>query len=398
MSDLEKLRAEIEVCRWKMGETNARIETRLGTSKRPALRIETHVENQIVKPILEALGWNFSTARAEQQFLIQSKPIDFALKSGNRNRDPVIFVEAKKLKSFKTPSGLKGGQKQLFDYLNASKHKGEIKLLLLVDGDKWIFYKPQYQDYPPDKLRFREVSLLDESLEETSKILYEFLNIALVDDGTSNQNVDNAFNAHIDYQEAQRSFPEFMQFVLNNPSPELCDALSNLHKERFNLDLGEDKIQSLMKGYSSSLIKISPKSGASAHSELADTGDTELHPQTKSTVRKSPAPAQKLRVTYRNQQFSDISARDIFEGVIKMIVRDYGIHEVAPLTHFLKTTAEMTRMATYKDPLRRSTWVEIPGTDYYLSANNGTKGNANALKGIRKGLRISDSDFVIEFV
>jgi len=281
MSDLEKLCAEIERCRWKMGKTSARLEKQLGTSRRPDLSKEKRVENEIVKPILEALGWDFSTARAEQEFRINRQSIDFALKSNRRNPDPVIFVEAKKFKLLKNQSGLKRAQKQLFGYLNASKHKGEIKLLLLADGDKWVFYKPQYQDYPPDKLLFKEVSLLDESLEETSKILYEFLNIALVDDGTFDGKVENAFHAHLERQKAYDDFPKLMQSMLNHPSDELCQAIFRALKkaEPDFPDFGLDSIRSLIKSHS--------KSGTLAYGKPAHISDAKQRPQPKSKGRNS---------------------------------------------------------------------------------------------------------------
>jgi len=231
MSDLENLCAEIERCR---------------TSMRGHTRIEKDIENNVIRPILAVLGWDFfTTERAESEYKINGKPVDFVLKSNRRN--PVIFIEVKNLGQLNTQSGFTSAQDQLFGYFDDYGHKRDIQLLLLTDGDKWFFYKPRFRDYRPDELMFKKISLLDENPQEMADLLSKLLSIEFVDDGTFNQNVEDAFNAHVDYRKAQEVFPEFMRSALKEPSEELCQIIADSFRNHSGIEtLATSQIRNLI--------------------------------------------------------------------------------------------------------------------------------------------------------
>jgi len=373
VSNTDKLTSAIETARHTL------------INRREVLRKEPHVESYLIEPILDSLGWNVRDYnKVDKRFEIGSKEVDYALLI---NRNAVAFIEAKRLENL-TPKG----QEQLFGYARKYNIDHSFYLLVFTDGEVWQFYLPSGPGVSNRDLLFCEFNIKTDDIDEIADNLKRFLSYETATGNHALNIVNDEWKKFKGIQTAKAQFPDFWNELTANPTEagSLCKLVSKLFREASGHELSPKQI--------AQLIESHPKSGASAHRETADNGDAGLHSQTKSTKRKSPAPAQKLRVTYRNRRFSDINARVVFESVVKAIVRDYGIRKVAPLTHFLKTTAEMTKTATYTNQRRRRSWIDIPGTDYHLSLTNSTRGKADALKGIKKGLRISDSDFVIEVV
>jgi len=312
MSDLEKLRRKIKSLQEKIRDLRAESAD------------EEDYKRKVIRPLLEALGWNVSTKkRVHSEFKISDnlkKKIDFALKSNKGGNAPVIFIEVKTLDHFKFPSAFEKAEKQLFDYFNAYEHKDDIQLLVLTDVDDWFFYKPRHDRR---HAKFKEVKFLvdtPEKISGTAKILRGFLSMSFVDSSKYVQNIDKAVTANNEYQKAKKAFPEFMRDMLNSPGPKLRDAIFGLHNKHSKFKLRKDEVQELMKDLA---LQLRPQSGTLAYSKQADIsvvskrrpkfkfsdvgiedGAVVVFKNGKNTGEEATVVASKNKITYHGKEYS----------------------------------------------------------------------------------------------
>jgi len=384
-------------------------------------RIEKDIENNVIRPILAVLGWDFfTTERAEAEYKINGKPVDLVLKSNRSN--PVIFIEVKNLGLLNNQSVFTSAQDQLFGYFDDYSHKRDIQLLLLTDGDKWFFYKPRFRDYRPDELMFKKISLLDENPQEMADLLSRLLSIEFVDGGTFSQNVDDAFNAHVDYRKAQEVFPEFMRTALKEPSEELCQIIADSFRNHSGIEtLDTSQIRNLISNREDDYEKAKKAFPNFWESELREPSEVlaeeigrtfsdvkgidldlpaiqsliknhrlsqpsksaveDVRPSHQSTNR---SPAQNLTVTYDGKEYTDGNATQKFLAVL----RDIGAEKAYEACQNANIRYGRTLLIMKEQDMSgmdKARWHQI-GREYWVTTNTLTRKKCEQLKQIASAL------------
>jgi len=386
------------------------------------MRLEKQIESDVVKPILGVLGWDFSTStRAEQEYdKIPGKKIDFVLKS-DRSR-PVIFIEAKNLGALNNRSAFTDAQNQLFGYFDAYSHKRDVKLLLLTEGDKWFFYKPEFRDYRSNELMFKKVSLLDEDPQEMADLLSRLLSIEFVDGGTFSQNVDDAFNAHVDYLKAQEVFPEFMRTALKEPSEELCQILLDSFKSSSGIEtLDTPQIRNLISDREDDYEKAKKAFPDFLESELrepsevlaeeigrtfSDKEEIDLDlPAIQSLIKNhrfaQPSPSaveefrpsypsarKNLTVTYEGIEYTGNTASQTFITVLQKIGSERAYHACKEARIKQRGNPLIMKTRDISPIKKKGQWNRIDG-EYSVNTNSQTPDKCSQLNQIASVLRIS---------
>jgi len=190
------------------------LEIAVEAQRRKWKRNETATISKVIRPILEALGWDGWEQIQEEYVIKGPSSVDLALLISGK---PVVFVEAK---AFGTRFAEDGSEvKQALGY---AYEKG-VSWAVLTDGVKWWVYSAFAKTSHPEK-RIFAVDLLDDSPEATPPSLLGLLTPGAVSSGRLER---FALRAHWDHA---------VRKVLEDPPRELV----NLVAERAELEPDAD--------------------------------------------------------------------------------------------------------------------------------------------------------------
>ncbi len=197
---------------------------------------EAQVKQAVILPILRALGWDDSDPNEfvpELSVELENAKgaVDYALHSKSPKRQPLVFIEAKRLGNVDTV-----GEEQLFRYAN---NKG-VPFLVLTDGNVWNYYLAMAVGEPPERIVYRAELKQEERLSEFAGYFQRYLTKDRVLSGRAWQDaeVDRKNRA---YSEAAReAIPDCWHVLLEMPDQDvvnlLADAVETQHGVRPELD------------------------------------------------------------------------------------------------------------------------------------------------------------------
>ncbi|MXY99110.1 DUF4268 domain-containing protein [Candidatus Poribacteria bacterium] len=167
---------------------------------------ETAVRQGIVDRLLNALGWQtFDTQRVYPEYPINGGRVDYAL--CHPPGKPLVFIEVKRV------GNIEGAEKQLFEY---AFHEG-VPILILTDGQKWRFFHPAGSGSYQERL-VRELDLIADGNEESSKCLLKYLMYTAVQAGIAGQVIAEDYQEILQHREVRRHLPEAWENLLSGTS------------------------------------------------------------------------------------------------------------------------------------------------------------------------------------
>jgi len=363
------LQQTIETCRTRENRVNS----------------EPNAQRFIIDPILSVLDWSVNDPdRVETEFKIYlngkfARLADYALLEGGNHSKPLVLIEAK------APGKMSiEGEEQLFNY----GYLTSSPILVFSDGKHWDFYKSYDPHHEAKERKFCSLDLMDDDIAYIIESLEKYLARDKVVSGEAYRNAEQDFAQLKQLEHAKGEFRKWWNAQLKAPSEDLASVAKEFfeHEHSGNFELGIGTIQSLIKDASASLKDrtapdlISQKTVSPI--QRYNQSDRFVHTQKPARSRK---PREKLRVTYGDREtLFYTNASHTFERVMKWLIDDHGINNVAPCSYsYLKTRADAERSTTFPDR-----WVSIAGTDYWLSLVNSTKEKEKTLNDIKRHLGI----------
>ncbi len=175
--------------------------------RRNAYPSEAAVQNQIVPPVLQALGWDvFDPEKVVPEYQLRLKTgaaprrIDLALCVSDRN--PRCIVELKSTRVDLREIGHSAGDRQLFEY---AFHAG-APLALLTNGVNWRFYSTQSAGTYAERL-VKDLDLESDPLEQIASNLERYLSWKNTASGRAADLAREDLNARLDRRKARATIP-----------------------------------------------------------------------------------------------------------------------------------------------------------------------------------------------
>lgn len=174
---------------------------------------EAATKQAIVLRLLSVLGWNqYDVNEVRPEYSTGSGRVDYSLRLSDVNK---AFIEVKR-----TRESLDDHQEQLLNY---SFHEG-IKLSVLTNGLTWWFYLP-LREGSWEQRRFYTVDLLQQSPDDISRRLVDFLSKDNVDSGAAIENAEQAYNSQQRTQIIEESLPKAWNMIISEPDELLLELI-----------------------------------------------------------------------------------------------------------------------------------------------------------------------------
>ncbi len=181
---------------------------------------ETSVREQIVRPVLEYLGWDVNNPRyVYPEFPLEGRRVDYGLMVPEDSNAPRCIIEVKTV-------GNMTADRQLFEY---AFHAGS-PLAFLTDGKRWRFYLPM----SPGSLEERLVRTLDfeeHSANEVAEGLVRYLSFDNTHSGRARKNAEDDRDKRIGKDKARKNIFTAWERLLDGT----FDKLVNLVIEETSL-------------------------------------------------------------------------------------------------------------------------------------------------------------------
>ena len=217
---------------------------------------EANTTNSLVRPILEALGWNTTdTTQYRQEHRVDKRSgfVDISLAPPKSTRE--VFIE------------VKSQDKKIDHYLTQAKiysFHGGVKIITLTNGIDWWFYLPFYdkgkEDISFEERRFATLNIKNDLIEDLIEEFNTYLSFnALNSYDKVLQSATKALDARRKINELTKKLPENWQKLLNNPPSELI----NLIKKDVNTSTGliptDDQVRCFLSAQTSKSTDLSQK-------------------------------------------------------------------------------------------------------------------------------------------
>ena len=175
---------------------------------------ETSVREQIVRPVLEYLGWDVNNPRYVcPEFPLEGRRVDYGLMVPEDSNAPRCIIEVKAV-------GNMTADRQLFEY---AFHAGS-PLAFLTDGKRWRFYLPM----SPGSLEERLVHTLDfeeHSANEVAEGLVRYLSFDNTHSGRARENAENDRDKRIGKAKARENISTAWERLLDGTSDKLVNLV-----------------------------------------------------------------------------------------------------------------------------------------------------------------------------
>ncbi len=175
---------------------------------------ETSVREQIVRPVLEYLGWDVNNPRCVcPEFPLEGRRVDYGLMVPEDSNAPRCIIEVKTV-------GNMTADRQLFEY---AFHAGS-PLAFLTDGKRWRFYLPM----SPGSLEERLVRTLDfeeHSANEVAEGLVRYLSFDNTHSGQAKENAENDRDKRIGKVKARKNISTAWERLLDGTSDKLVNLV-----------------------------------------------------------------------------------------------------------------------------------------------------------------------------
>ncbi len=270
---------------------------------------ETSVREQIVRPVLEYLGWDVNNPRyVYPEFPLEGRRVDYGLMVPEDSNAPRCIIEVKTV-------GNMTADRQLFEY---AFHAGS-PLAFLTDGKRWRFYLPM----SPGSLEERLVRTLDfeeHSANEVAEGLVRYLSFDNTHSGRATENAENDRDKRISEVKARENISTAWGKLLDGTS----DKLINLVIEE------------------TSLISESAPERSDVENFLRNLKTPEQKPELPSRKKpQKPEPeklqkksGKEIRFFLLDEKYTETSAARCFVKIMKILAardKDFTTH-LAPLT------------------------------------------------------------------
>lgn len=220
------------------------LEERLETVRSaPAPANEESAKFQVIRPILENLGWD-STDGSE--FLLEHPVggtkggrVDIALraKPGGRRR-LVALLEAK-------APGSDLGQ-HVTQVLGYAFHEG-VDICVLTTGMKWWFFLPR-EPGDPIQRRFATLDLKSDSVERLVEDLNAFLSKEALIEGRAQKKAKSVLKARLDADHLEEEIPKIWKRMLNDADEELVELVGARVYKKLNLRPERGQVIAALRG------------------------------------------------------------------------------------------------------------------------------------------------------
>ncbi len=183
---------------------------------------EAQVKQAVVAPILYALGWNvFDGREFVPEFAVGTESgrgsVDYALCRTAPYRQPLVFIETKKLGSADV-----AGEEQLFRY---AANQG-VPFLILTDGDVWNFYLAMAPGAPQARIVYAAELKQQERQDEYLRFFSRYLDKVRVISGEARRDAENDKESQANRLTAQNAIPGCWRALLGEPDDILVTLLT----------------------------------------------------------------------------------------------------------------------------------------------------------------------------
>ncbi len=176
---------------------------------------ERTVDNAVVQPILNALGWDkLNIHETYAEYAVGSRRVDWALL---KNDEPWVLLEEKA-----PDQKLSDHEKQLLDYA----FEQGVRLAVLTNGKEWWFYLPLEAALWPDR-KFLMINLMTGELRRICVDLKKFLGKDLVHRGFSYKKAKELYDEAREEDRIKKELPPAICELLLSPSPEVIEFFQN---------------------------------------------------------------------------------------------------------------------------------------------------------------------------
>lgn len=326
---------------------------------------ETAIKQTVILRLLAELDWNiFDRDEVYPEYTIESKRVDFSLRSNNKNK---VFIEVKR----PGEENLEKHQEQLLNY---SFRQG-VQLAILTNGITWWFYLP-LREGEWTKRKFYTIDFKSQNEKEIAEKLTAFLLKENILTDKSIQTAEETLKGNNKEKEIKESLPVVWKNLLNKPSKEFIQLLADETEKHCGYRPIDDYVVKFLNNNEE--IK-----------ETEQVFNDDAFTKTFPYENNKRAEQTKLKVTFPNGiVINEYTAIDTF---IKT-VQEFGIFKVKQLpiggAPIISDKAFNVNVKTkYK---------QIPNTQYYIINNNNTVAKKELIDKIAKILDIKVKVEIVE--
>ena len=216
---------------------------------------EAQVKQAVILPILRALGWDDTDPNEfVPEFSVDldmgKGSVDYALFRTSPDRQPRVFIEAKKLGSVDL------GEEQLFRY---ASNKG-VPFLILTDGNIWNFYLAMADGIPAERIVYRAELRQGEKLGEYAEKFILFIEKGRVQTGKARTEAEEQRLSDRSKISARNAIPGCWQDLLGEPHQSFVDLLVELVQTKSGVRPDLDDVKAFLKDQSSFSLPATPVS------------------------------------------------------------------------------------------------------------------------------------------
>jgi len=225
---------------------------------------EETAKMKLILPILQALGWDIHGDDVEYEYLIEPKKGTSQKRKGtsqnttrradvvllSRSGRPVAFIEAKAVGKDFTRTDIR----QVLRYAT-DERAGDVSICVLTNGPVWWLYLPpqQTQEGQPSDRKFRELNLLDDTLEYLEDDLRAFLGKEGLIGGKAARQARRVLKASVDADRLGEKLPGIWKALTGQAdgddlNPALLRLITRLVYDLTGLRPSSQQVVEMLKG------------------------------------------------------------------------------------------------------------------------------------------------------
>jgi len=274
---------------------------------------EETAKMKLILPVVQALGWDIHGSEVEYEYLIKPKrpkredrhrKADVALLS--RSGQPVAFIEAKAV-------GRELGGRDVTQVVRyaTDKRAGDVSICVLTNGhDWWLYLSPQQtQEGQPSDRKFRNLHLLDNTLEYLEDDLRAFLDREALVGGKAARQARRVLKAALDADRLDKKLPGIWKTLTgqagrSRPHPALISLVTKLVYEKEGLRPDSEQVAEML------------RSSTGGQSEEPDDSPPPDPPSAPASVRPpespfQPSPPAMAKLPQRTQRVPEFAVTKI---------------------------------------------------------------------------------------